>query len=252
MDALPKLEIIACFGAVHGSVDFAAAQERGIVVTNTPDWTVDAVADLAVGLLIAVMRRIGEADRYIRACKWPAAPFPMSTDLRGKTCGIMGYGGIGSAVAKRVTAFGMSVCYHGPREKPGVAHRYYPDLLQMAQAADCVIVTCPETPETRGSVNAHVLDALGAQGFLVNVARGAIVDEAALIHALKEGRIAGAGLEVFWDEPRVPSALFALEQVVLAPHIGSSTREIREHRGATLLANLHAHFAGEPVPDRLA
>jgi lactate dehydrogenase-like 2-hydroxyacid dehydrogenase len=252
IDALPKLEVIACFGTSHGSLDLPAAKERGIVVTNTPDWTVDAVADLAIGLLIAVMRRIGEADRFIRAGKWSAGAFPMSTDLRGKTCGIIGYGGIGSAVAKRVTAFGMSVCYHGPREKPGVAHPYFADLLKMAQAVECLIVTCPETPATRKSVDARILDALGAQGFLVNVARGAIVDEAALIQALKEGRIAGAGLEVFWDEPRVPSELLAMEQVVLAPHIGSSTREIREHRGATLLANLRAHFAGEPVPDRLA
>ena len=252
IDALPKLEVIACFGTSHGSLDLPAAKARGIVVTNTPDWTVDAVADLATGLLIAVMRRIGEADRFIRAGKWAAGAFPMSTDLRGKTCGIIGFGGIGSAVAKRVTAFGMSVCYHGPREKPGVAHPYYAELLNMAQDCDCLVVTCPETPATRKSVDARVLDALGAQGFLVNVARGGIVDEAALIEALQSRRIAGAGLEVFWDEPRVPSALMNMHNVVLAPHIGSSTREIREHRGATLLANLRAHFAGAQVPDRLA
>ncbi len=252
IEVLPKLEIVACFGAVHGSVDLAAAKERGVIVTNTPDWTAEAVADVAVGLLIAVMRRIGEADRFIRAGKWPAGAFPMSTDLRGKTCGIMGYGGIGSAVAKRVAAFGMSVCYFGPREKPGVGYPYYSDLMKMAQACDCLIVTCPDTPATRKSVDAHVLDALGPQGFLVNIARGAIVDEAALIKALKDGRIAGAGLEVFWDEPRVPPELFAMEQVVLAPHIGSSTREVREHRSASLLANLRAHFAGAPVPNRLA
>ena len=252
IDALPKLEVIACFGTSHGTLDLPAAKARGIVVTNTPDWTVDAVADLAVGLLIAVMRRIGEADRFIRAGKWPSGAFPMSADLRGKTCGIVGYGGIGSAVAKRVAAFGMPVCYHGPREKPGVAHPYYADLLTMAQACDCLIVTCPDTPATRKSVDARILDALGAQGFLVNVARGAIIDEAALIQALQHGRIAGAGLEVFWDEPRVPAELLAMEQVVMAPHIGSSTREIREHRGATLLAGLRAHFAGEPVAARLA
>jgi lactate dehydrogenase-like 2-hydroxyacid dehydrogenase len=252
IDALPKLEVIACFGTSHGTLDLPVAKERGIVVTNTPDWTVDAVADLAIGLLIAVMRRICEADRFIRAGKWPAGAFPMSTDLRGKTCGIIGYGGIGSAVAKRVAAFGMPVCYHGPREKAGVTYSYYADLLKMAQVSDCLIVTCPETPATRKSVDTRVLDALGAQGFLVNVARGAIVDQAALIQALKDGRIAGAGLEVFWDEPRVPSELLTMEQVVLAPHIGSSTREIREHRGATLLANLCAHFAGAPVSNRLA
>ena len=252
LDILPKLEVIGCFGTSHGSLPLAAAKERGIVVTNTPDWTVDAVADLAVGLLIAVMRRIGEADRFIRAGKWPAGAFPMSTDLRGKTCGIIGYGGIGSAVAKRVAAFGMSVCYHGPREKPGVAHPFHADLLNIAKASDCLIVTCPETSATRKSVDARILDALGPQGFVVNVARGGIIDQVALIHALKDDRIAGAGLEVFWDEPRVPAALMTMDNVVLAPHIGSSTREIREHRGATLLANLRAHFSGAPVPDRLA
>ena len=252
IDALPKLEVIGCFGTSHGSLPLVVAKERGIVMTNTPDWTVDAVADLATGLLIAVMRRIGEADRFIRAGKWPAGAFPMSADLRGKTCGIIGYGGIGSAVAKRVTAFGMSVCYHGPREKPGVSHPYCAELLKMAQACDCLIVTCPETPATRKSVNARILDALGPQGFLVNVARGAIVDERALIDALQNRRIAGAGLEVFWDEPRVPAELISMENVVLTPHSGSSTLEIREHRGATLLANLRAHFAGATVPDRLA
>jgi lactate dehydrogenase-like 2-hydroxyacid dehydrogenase len=252
MDALPKLEIVGCFGTSHGTLDLPAATARGIVVTNTPDWTVDAVADQAAGLLIAVMRRICEADRFIRAGKWPAGAFPMSADLRGKNCAILGYGGIGKAVAKRVAAFGMSVCYHGPREKAGVVHPYYADLREMAHAADCLIVTCAETPATRGSVDARVLDALGPQGFLVNVARGAIVDQAALIGALTEGRIAGAGLEVFWDEPRVPPELFAFEQVVMTPHSGSSTREIREHRSTTLLANLRAHFAGAPVRDRLA
>ncbi|MDB5811513.1 MAG: hypothetical protein JWN94_3635 [Betaproteobacteria bacterium] len=252
LEALPKLEIVSCFGTAHGTLDLAAARERGIVVTNTPDWTVDAVADLGVGLLIAVMRRIGEADRYIRAGKWPSGPFPMTSDLHGKTCGIMGYGGIGSAVAKRVTAFGMSVCYHGPREKPGVPYPYYADLATMAADVDCLVVTCPDTPATRGSVDARILDALGPDGFVVNVARGAIVDEAALLAALKERRIAGAGLEVFWDEPRVPAELFPLENVVLAPHMGSSTREIREHRSKLLQQNLRAHFAGEIVPNRLA
>ncbi|MEO7726290.1 MAG: 2-hydroxyacid dehydrogenase [Burkholderiales bacterium] len=252
IDALPKLEIIACFGTSHGTLPLDAAKARGIVVTNTPDWTVDAVADQAVGLLIAAMRRIGEADRFIRAGKWAARAFPMSTDLRDKTCGIIGYGGIGSSVAKRVAAFGMTVCYHGPREKPDVAHPYYADLLKMAEASDVLIVTCPETPATRGCVNARVLDALGAQGFLINVARGGIVDEAALIDALTNSRIAGAGLEVFWDEPRVPAALLALENVVMTPHSGSSTREIREHRGAILLEGLRAHFAGEAVGNRLA
>ena len=158
-----------------------------------------------------------------------------------------GFGAIGRAIAKRAEAFGMSVCYHGPRRKEDIAYPYYPDLESLARESDCLVVACTATPGTRNLVNARILDALGPDGFLVNIARGSIVDEQALIAALRAKRIAGASLEVFWDEPRVPAELAAMEQVVLAPHIGSTTREIREERGSKLLANLRAHFSGQPV-----
>lgn len=251
IESLPRLEIVGCFGTPHGTVDLAAAHARGVVVTNTPDSITEAVADIAIGLLISVMRRICETDRFVRAGKWLAGLPPMGTDLRGKICGIVGLGAIGRSVARRAEAFGMAVCYHGPREKPGLAYPYFADLEEMARRADCLMVTCWLTPATRGLVNARILDALGPGGFLVNVARGPIVEEAAFIGALKSGRIAGAGLDVYWDEPRVPAALLEMENVVLVPHIGSSTREVREARGIKLLANLRAHFAGQPVPNPL-
>ncbi len=249
IDALPNLEIIASFGSPRRTMDFDTAAARGVVVTNTPDSITAAVADLAVGLLIALMRRICEGDRFIRAGKWPHGPFPPGRELGGKTCGIIGLGAIGREVAKRVEAFGMPVHYHGPNRKPDVAWPYHADLEAMARVSDCLVVTCASTPETKGMVNARILETLGPDGFLVNIARGAIVDEQALIAALKRKAIAGAGLDVFWDEPRVPAELTGLDNVVMLPHIGSTTREIREERGRKVLANLRARFAGEPVPN---
>lgn len=247
IEALPALELIACFGTPRGTIDFPAARERGVRVTNTPDSTAGPVADLAMGLLLALMRRIGEGDRFVRAGRWPRDPVPVGRGLPGRTCGIVGLGRIGVEIAKRAEAFGMPVCYHGPARKQGVTYPYYPDLEEMARRSDCLIAVCPHTPETRGMINARILDALGPEGFLINAARGPVVDQAALIAALREGRIAGAGLDVFWDEPRVPAELFAMENVVLTPHIGTSIREIRDERGRKLLANLRAFFAGEPL-----
>ncbi len=248
IEALPPLEIIACFGTPHGTVDLAAARERGVIVTNTPDSITESVADVAMGLLIAVMRRICENDRFVRAGKWLAGLPPLGRELGGKTCGIVGLGRIGNGVARRASACGMTVCYHGPRPKPEIAWTYFSDLEALARRSDCLVVACTLTPATRGLVNARVLDALGPAGFLVNVARGPIVDQEALIAALRDKRIAGAALDVYWDEPRVPEELIGMDNVVLTPHIGSSTREVREARGAKVLANLRAHFAGKPVP----
>jgi hydroxypyruvate reductase len=247
MEALPALEIIACFGTPHGTVDLGAAGKRGVVVTNTPDSIAAPVADLALGLLIAVMRRICANDRFVRAGKWREGPPPMGSHLGGKTCGIVGLGKIGREIARRVQAFGMAVCYHGPHRKEDVGYLYYPELEAMARLADCLVLACPLTAATRNLVDARVLDALGPEGFLVNVARGPVVEQGALIAALEEKRIAGAGLDVFWDEPQLPPELIAMENVVLQPHMGSSTREIREERGRKLLANLRAHFAGKAV-----
>jgi lactate dehydrogenase-like 2-hydroxyacid dehydrogenase len=250
-EALPKLEIVGCMGTPHGTVDLALAKRRGIAVTNTPDSISEDVADLAMGLLVAVMRRIPEADRFVRAGRWLTGLLPPGSGLGGKTCGIIGLGAIGRGIARRAEAFRMSVRYHGPRRKDGVDYPFDADPESLARASDCLVVACASTPQTRNLVNARVLDALGPQGYLVNIARGPIVDEQALIAALQERRIAGAGLDVYWDEPRVPPELTGMDQVVLAPHIGSTTREVREERGRKLLANLRAHFAGEPVPTPL-
>jgi lactate dehydrogenase-like 2-hydroxyacid dehydrogenase len=250
-EALPRLEIVGCFGTPHGAVDLALAKRRGVAVTNTPDSITGDVADLAMGMIVAVMRRIVEADRFVRAGQWLSGLLPPGSGLGGKTCGIIGLGAIGREIAKRAEAFGMSLCYHGPRRKEGVAYAYYPELENLARESDCLVVACRSTPETRNLVNARILDALGAKGYLVNIARGPIVAEQALIAALKDRRIAGAALDVFWDEPQVPAELFAMEHVVLAPHIGSTTREVREERGRKLLANLRAHFSGQPLPTPL-
>jgi hydroxypyruvate reductase len=248
MEALPKLEIIASFGTPNGTVDLAAAKERGVIVANTPDSIQELVAELAMGLAVAIMRKVCETDRFVRAGKWVTQTPPMGRGLVGKTCGIVAMGRIGRGVARRAEAFGMSVCYHGPRRKDDVAWPYYSDLEEMARRADCLIVTCPHIPATTGLISARVLEALGPDGFLVNVARGPVVDEQALVAALEGRRIAGAALDVFWDEPRVPEALFPLDNVVLNPHMGSATLDVREERGRKVLANLSAHFSGQPVP----
>ena len=251
-DALPRLEIVGCFGTPHGAVDLGLARQRGVIVTNTPDSITEDVADLALGLMVAAMRRIVEADRFVRAGKWLSGLFSPGTGLGAKTCGIIGLGAIGRGIAERAEAFRMSVAYYGPRRKENVSYAYYSDLAELARVSNCLVVACPSTPETRNLVNARILEALGPEGYLVNIARGPIVDEQALIAALRTRQIAGAALDVFWDEPRVPAQLMTMENVVLAPHIGSTTLEIREARGAKLLANLRAHFAGKPVLTPLA
>ena len=247
IEAMPNVEVIACFGRNLAKTDLAAAKRRGIAVVNVPDSVSVPVAEIALGLIITVMRRMVEAERYVRAGKWPENPFPPGRGLTGKTCGVIGLGEIGREVAKRVEAFGMSVCYHGPRKKADVAYPFFADLEEMARASDCLIVTCPATPATEKLVNGRILEALGPAGYLVNVARGSIVDETALIAALARGRIAGAGLDVLRDEPQVPPELLALDNVVIVPHIGSTITEIREERLTNIVGNLRAHFAGKPL-----
>ncbi len=247
LEALPKLELLACYGPYVTLIDLAAAREHRVAVTHTPDSTAEPVADLAMGMLVAVMRRICEADRFVRSGQWPSRVFASGVEVRGKTCGIVGMGRIGREIAARAAAFGMSICYFGPRRKDDVAYPYIDNLEAMARAADCLVVTCALTPATRHLVDARILAALGADGFLVNVARGAIVDEPALVDALARKAIAGAALDVFANEPQVPAALLTMDNVVLAPHMGTSTREIREGRSEKLLADIHAHFAGRPL-----
>ena len=245
--ALPRLEIISSSGVGLDAIDLAAARSRGVVVTSTPGVLNDCVADIGLALLLAVARRICVADRFVRDGKWLEAKFPLATSLNGKTCGVMGMGNIGSAVARRAEAFGMKIAYYNPSRKPELGYRYCADPLTLAREADFVVLTLPGGPKTHHIVDARFLDALGPEGYLINIARGSVVDEAALVHALQAGRIAGAGLDVFEDEPRVPAELMAMENVVLTPHVASGTHETRQAMSDLAFANLHAHFNGKPV-----
>ena len=244
---LPRLEIIAHFGVGYDQVDVAAARARNIVVTHTPDVLTDEVADLAMGLLLATVRRLPQADRYLRAGHWPAAQFPLTASLRGRTLGILGLGRIGGAIAHRAAAFGLAIGYTGRTEKAGVAHRYHPDVAALAAASDILMVVAPGGPQTRHMVDAAVLRALGPDGILVNVARGSLVDEAALIAALRDGTIHAAGLDVYAVEPDVPADLVALDNVVLLPHVGSGSHKTRAVMGQLVVDNL-VHWASGRGP----
>jgi hydroxypyruvate reductase len=247
MDALPKLEIISCFGVGVDAVDLDAAKQRGVIVTNTPDVLNECVADLAMGLTLATLRRISQGDRFVRAGSWLKGALPLAHKVGGKTMGILGYGRIGKAIAKRAEAFGMHIVYHGRKPQAGVAHKYYASLTEMAHDCDVLMVICPGGPATRHLVNAAVLEALGPEGTLINVARGSVVDEQALVKALADGRLGAAGLDVFESEPKVPEALFGMDQVVLQPHVGSATHDTRKAMGDLTVDNLRAHFSGKPV-----
>lgn len=247
MDALPKAEIISNFGVGIDSTDLGAAKQHGLIVTNTPEVLDECVADLAMGLTVATLRRISQGDRFVRSGGWLKGGFPLAQKVGGKTMGILGYGRIGKAIAKRAEAFGMRIVYHGRKPQAGVGHKYYAKLADMARDCDVLMVICPGGAETRHIVNAEVLRALGTEGTLINAARGSVVDEAALVQALADGTLGAAGLDVFEDEPRVPEALFAMDQVVLQPHVGSATHETRKAMGDLTVENLRAHFSGKPV-----
>lgn len=247
MDALPKLEIVACFGVGVDGVDLKAAKQRGVIVTNTPEVLNECVADLAMGLTLATVRRISLGDRYVRAGRWLKGPLPFTHSMGGKIMGILGYGRIGKAIAKRAEAFGMRIVYHGRKPQADVAHRYYASLTEMARDCDVLMAICPGGAATRHIVNAEVMQALGPEGTLINVARGSVVDEQALVRALADGSLGAAGLDVFESEPKVPEALFAMDQVVLQPHVASATHETRMAMGVLTADNLRAHFAGKPV-----
>lgn len=243
--ALPGAEIVANFGVGYDNVDAAAAARRGVVVTNTPDVLTEEVADLAVGLLLATVRRLPAADRFIREGGWLAGAFPFTPTLRGRTVGILGLGRIGQAIARRLEAFGLAIAYCGRSRQPGVRYAYHATPVELAAACDVLIVVTPGGGETAKLVDARVLEALGPEGFLVNVARGSVVDEDALVAALRSGAIAGAGLDVFADEPRVPAALIACENAVLLPHVGSATHATRGAMAQLVVDNLLSWFAGK-------
>lgn len=248
--ALPKLRVISSFGVGLDQLDLQAAAQRGIPVGYTPDVLNDCVADLAFGLLLAIARRIPEADRFVRAGRWEAQPrtaFPFGRQVSGAKLGIVGLGRIGRTVAKRASGFDMEVRYHNRRPAEGVTWQYEPQLLELARWADFLVVITAGGAGTRHLIDAKVLDALGPKGFLVNVARGTVIDEAALVRALQEQRIGGAALDVFEREPHVPPELFTLDNVVLVPHIASATVQTREAMAKRVVDNLGAFFAGKPL-----
>ncbi len=242
----PKLEIVSSFGVGYDHVDVKAARTYGVTVTNTPDVLTDEVADLAIGLLISTLRRIPQADHYVRDGSWLAkGAFPLSDTLQGKTIGIVGFGRIGKAIAKRAKAFGVKLVYHGRTQQADVKLPYYPNLVEMALAVDILMVITPGGPATHHLINAQVLDALGPSGTLINVARGSVVDEAALVNALTSGRLGAAGLDVFKTEPCAPKELIAMENVVLLPHIASASYHTRNLMGKLVADNIISWLSGK-------
>ncbi len=240
--ALPKLKVISSFGVGVDKIDLKAAAERGIPVGNTPDVLNDCVADLAIGLMIDVARGIGASERYLRAGSWPKGAYPLQRRMSGKKLGILGLGRIGHAIAKRALAFDMDIRYHNRRPVVDTSIAHEPSLVELARWCDFLVVIVPGGASTKHLVNETVLNALGPEGFLINVARGSVVDETALVRALKDKRLGGAGLDVFEHEPQVPAELMALDNAVLVPHIGSATIETRAAMAQRVFDNLVAFF----------
>ncbi len=252
IEALPNLEIISNFSVGTDNIDLDAAQERGVVVTNTPDILTSDTADVAMALLLSISRRVCEADIYVRVGRWQNGAMPLGATLTGKTAGIVGLGRIGQAIARRCAAFDMDVVYHGPQEKPEQLYPYYKSLQEMATACDFLILSCVGGDATRNLVDYSVLEALGTEGFLINIARGSVVLQDDLLAALSNGIIAGAGLDVYENEPQVPEGLFSMDNVVLLPHIGSATVETRAKMGQLVVDNIVAHFNGDPLKTPVA
>jgi lactate dehydrogenase-like 2-hydroxyacid dehydrogenase len=256
MQRLPKLEIVSSFGVGYDHVDAKWAGAHGIVVTNTPDVLNEEVADTALGLLLCTVREFPQAERYLRAGKWEQKSYPLSgATLRDRTAGIVGMGRIGRAIARRLDAFGVPVVYHSRRPVAGVSYRHYPDLVAMAKDVDILVVIVPGGAETRNMINAEVLEALGPNGILINVARGSVVDEPALVKALQDKKIRAAGLDVFVHEPKVPKELMEMDNVVLFPHLGSASVYTRTQMDYLVVDNLLSWAAGKgpltPVPEAL-
>lgn len=247
---LPALQVVALFGVGLDTMDVEAARARGVAVTDAPVLT-DDVADLAIALWLVASRRLAEGDRFVREGRWPAGRFPLARRASGKRAGVFGLGRIGRAVARRLEGFGMEVAYTGRRPHPDTPHRFEPDLRALAAWSDALFLAAPGGPETDGAVDAAVLEALGPDGVLVNVARGSLVDEPALAAALEAGRLGAAGLDVFADEPGVSAAIRAAPRCILSPHAGSATAESRAAMADAVLANLHAWLDGVEPPNRV-
>ena len=248
IDRMPKLEIIASASVGYDGIPVEYARTKGIPVTNTPDVLNDDVADLAIALMIMTARRLVASDRYVRDGKWPkGGEYPLAQKASGKRVGILGMGRIGKEIGKRAEAMNSKVSYHSRRPVADVSYQHYPDLVELAKNSDFLIVIIPATPQTNKIVSKAVIEALGPTGILVNVARGAVVDEDALVEALTSGKLGGAGLDVFVNEPQVPEILFGMDNVVLQPHVGSASHETRRAMSQLVLDNLDAQFAGRPL-----
>ncbi|KAL4589194.1 hypothetical protein LXL04_002099 [Taraxacum kok-saghyz] len=247
IDSLPALEIVSSFSVGLDKVDLGHCKDKGIRVTNTPDVLTEDVADLAIELMLATLRRICECDRYVRGGLWKKGDFKLTTKFSGKKIGIIGLGRIGTAIAKRAEAFSCPISYYSRTQKPELKYKYFPSVLELASDCQILVVSCPLTDETRHIINRQVIDAIGPKGFLINIGRGPHVDEPELVSALVEGRIAGAGLDVFENEPNVPEELFGLDNVVLVPHVGSDTFETVKAMADLVVGNLEAHFSKKPL-----
>jgi lactate dehydrogenase-like 2-hydroxyacid dehydrogenase len=254
MARLPRLEIVSSFGVGYDHIDAKWAGEHGIVATNTPEVLNEEVADTALGLLLCTVREFPQAERYVRAGKWAQKGFPLSkATLRDRTVGMVGMGRIGRAIAHRLAAFGVPIVYHTRNAQPDVPYRHYPKLVDMARDVDTLMVIVPGGPATQNMINAQVLAALGSNGILINMARGSVVDEPALIRALTDKTILAAGLDVYVKEPEVPAELIAMDNVVLFPHLGSASEWTRTRMDQLVVDNLAAWAAGKgpltPVPE---
>jgi len=247
MQRLPKLEQVSTFGVGYDHVDAKWAGAHGIIVTNTPEVLNEEVADTALGLLLCTVREFPQAERHVRAGKWLEAQYPLTkATLRNRTVGMVGMGRIGRAIARRLEAFGVPVVYHSRNPQSGVKYKYYPKLIDMARDVDTLMVIVPGGPSTANMINAEVLKALGPNGILINMARGSVVDEPALIETLKNHTIYSAGLDVFANEPHVPKELLAMDHIVLFPHLGSSTEVTRAAMDQLVVDNILAWAAGKP------
>ncbi len=248
IESLPALQIISVMGVGYDGVDVAAAKARKVMVTHTPEVLNDDVADLAIGLMLSTARQLPAADRYVRSGDWEAkGPMPLARKMSGARLGLVGMGRIGQAIAHRALAFGMSVAYTARSQRSQLPYAFFADAVSLARDSDFLVLITPGGAGTRKLVNAEVLAALGAKGILINVARGSVVDQTALIDALERGVIGGAGLDVFEAEPKVPERLRAMPHVVLVPHIGSATGQTRQAMADLAFANLAAHFDGKPL-----
>ena len=247
IDALPNLEIISQYGVGFDNIDLVEAKRRDVIVTNTPDVVTDDTADMGLILMLTLARRTVEGDMFLRVGRWHSGAMQMGVSVSGKTVGIVGLGRVGAAIAKRAEAFNTKIIYHGRNKKDDVAYKYYDNLEEMASDSDFLILACAGGEGTKNIIDYKILDALGSKGYLINVSRGSVVNEEDLLIALNNRTIAGAGLDVYADEPNVPEEMIKMDNVVLSPHVGGHTLETKSKMGQLVIGNLLAHFDGQPL-----